>query len=146
MEGMMAMTIALVAVVGSFVVVLGIVWIAIRARHNRNQMLHQERMLAIEKGLPVPPDYLERMPRRRPYVRGLVFSAIGLGMIVFGFINSLEYGGRHDNDLLGLGSVFLLVGIALLAADRINLKKQNGYDSGSYSARELDRPVEGSRS
>ena len=144
-EGMMALTIAMVSVIGSFLVILAIVITAIRARTRRNEMLHQERMLAIEKGLPIPPDYLERMPRRRPYLRGLVFTAVGLGLMVFGIINAQEDG---DWDLFGIGVVFLFVGLALLIGDKVTRKKGNGWDAAplSYSAAEIQRPAEGNRS
>jgi rubrerythrin len=52
----------MVSVIGSFLVVLAIVITAIRARSRRNEMLHQERMLAIEKGLPIPPVYKRETP------------------------------------------------------------------------------------
>lgn len=143
-EGMMALSIAMVSVIGSFIVILAIVITSIRARSRRNEMLHRERILAIEKGLPIPTDYLERVPRRRPYIRGLVFAALGLGMIVYGWINAYQSGG--DYDLLGFGVVFLFVGIALLIGDKITMKKTNGYDSGSYSAAEVSRPMSESRS
>ncbi len=144
-EGMMAMLIGLVAVVGSFALVVIIVWMSIRARNQRNQMLHQERMMAMEKGLPVPPDFFESTPRRRPYVRGLVWGAVGLGVMVFGWIQVQQDG---DWDLVGIGVVLLLVGVALLIGDRITIKKGNGWDASSapYSAPEIGRPVEGNRS
>ena len=142
-EGMMALTIAMVAVVGSFAVIFGIVYVSIRARNQKNQMLHQERMLAIEKGLPVPPDYLDHMPRRRPYVRGLQFAGLGLGLMVFGWISAMDDG---DWDLLGVGIVFLFVGIAMIIGDKITTKRTNGFDSGSYSAAEGSRPMPESRS
>ncbi len=146
-EGILALIIGFTFVFGSLVVVLVVVLAQIRARNHRNQMLHQERMLAIEKGLPIPVDYLERVPRRRPYVRGLVFSAIGLGMIVFGWIDAAESGGDHD--MLGIGVVFLFVGFALLAGDRLTMKKSNGWDAPSslpYPAAAVERPVEENRS
>ena len=144
-EGMMALTIAMVSVIGSFLVVLAIVITAIRARSRRNEMLHQERMLAIEKGLPIPPDYLERMPRRRPYWRGLVFTGVGVGLMTFGVINAAEDG---DWDLFGIGVVFLCVGIAMIIGDKITTKKGNGWDAAplSYPAAEIQRPAEGNRS
>lgn len=142
---MMALSIALVSIIGSFIVILAIVLTAIRSRNRRNEMLHQERMMAIEKGLPIPPDYLESTARRRPYVRGLVWSALGLGLMVLGWINAMEDG---DWGVLGVGVVFLFIGLALLAGDKLTTKKANGFDASSlqYSAAELERPVEGNRS
>ncbi len=146
-EGILALVIGFTAVSGSLVVVLVIVLAQIRARNQRNQMLHQERMLAIEKGLPIPVDYLERIPRRRPYVRGLVFAAIGLGLVVYGWIDAAESGGDHD--MLGIGVVFLFVGAALLVGDKLTMRKSNGWDAPSslpYPAAAVERPVEGNRS
>ena len=143
--GMMGMIIALVAVLGSFILIGAIVIVSIRARNQRNQMLHQERMMAIEKGLPVPPDYLDRLPRRRPYVRGLTFAGLGIGLMVFGWINAMEDG---DWDLLGIGVVFLCIGLGMLIGDRLTMKKQNGWDAStsSYPAVDVGRPAEENRS
>ena len=145
-EGLIALTIGFTAVLGSMVVVLVALLAQIKARNKRNQMLHQERMLAIEKGLPIPVDYLERMPKRRPYVRGLVFAALGVGLIVFGWINAYESGG--DYDLVGIGVVFLFVGIALLVGDKLTMKRSNGWEATSapYLAAESPRSVEENRS
>ena len=144
-EGILALVIGFTAVGGSLLVVLVIVLAQIRARNQRNQMLHQERMLAIEKGLPIPVDYLERVPRRRPYLRGLVFAALGLGLMVLGWINAYRDG---DWDLFGIGVVFLFVGIALLAADKLTMKRPNDWEatSAAYPAVEPRRTVEENRS
>jgi hypothetical protein len=145
-EGILALIIGFTFVFGSLVVTLVVVLAQIRARNHRNQMLHQERMLAIEKGLPIPVDYLERTPRRRPYVRGLVFSALGAGAMVWGAIGAQRNG---DWDLFGVGVVFLFVGIALLVADKLTMKKSNGWDaqpSLPYPAALVDHPTEGNRS
>ena len=142
-EGIIALTIGFAAVVGSLIVVLAIVLAQIRSRNQRNQMLHQERMLAIEKGLPIPVDYLERIPRRRPYVRGLVFAAVGLGLIVFGLFNVAETG---DHDMAGIGVVFLFVGIALLVGDKLTMKRTNGWDATSTPYPAAERAAEENRS
>ena len=81
--------IALIAVVGSFLLIFGIVFIAVRARNQKSQMLHQERMLALEKGLPVPQDALDR-DWSQPYVAStgvedawlIVFPGIAISLTV----------------------------------------------------------------
>jgi len=120
----MAMLIGLFFVVGSFVVVLLIVLTAFRNRRVRAEMLHRERMLALEKGLPVPPDYLEGPKRRRPYVAGLIWAGIGLGAIVWGIIE-----GESDANAWGLIPFF--VGIALLIGDWLSQRRAERAGSGS---------------
>jgi hypothetical protein len=113
---MMGVFTGLIFVVGSLVVILLIVMAQIRYRRRRAEMLHQERMMALEKGITLPMDSLDVPRKRRPYFRGLVFSAVGLGIVVMGSLGA-------DTDLIGIGSIFLLVGIALLVGDWITARQ-----------------------
>jgi len=65
--------------------------------------------------VPLPADSLDIPKKRRPYVRGLVFTAVGFGIIIMGSLDS-------DTDLMGIGSIFLLVGIALIVGDYLTAK------------------------
>jgi hypothetical protein len=99
-----------------------------RERRVRQKMLHDERMLALEKGLPVPMDYTEYHRRRRPYVRGMVMGAFGIGLIVIQ-LTSVQ---NSDSPLIGIGTIFVLVGIALIIGDWMAVnrnKEQSGYPS-----------------
>jgi len=123
----MAMLIGLFFVVGSIAVVLLIVVSAFRTRHVKAEMLHRERMLALEKGLPIPPDYLEGPHRKRPFVAGLIWAGIGLGAVVWGIIE-----GESDANAWGLIPFF--VGIALIIGDWLSHRRAEraGGGSGSY--------------
>jgi hypothetical protein len=112
----MAMMIGLTFVMGSIVVILLIVISAFRNRRARAEMLHRERMMALEKGLPVPPDYLENPKKRRPFVAGLVWAGIGLGAFLWGLI-----GGEEDMNAWGFIPFF--VGIALLIGDWLSARR-----------------------
>ena len=83
----------------------------------RVKLLHEERMLALEKGLPVPMDYQDGVSkRRRPYVRGLVFLGIGLAMLAW-------YGMSSDSDLGGMAMVPTMIGLALILGDWLNERR-----------------------
>ncbi|MBU0507568.1 hypothetical protein KKH27_01845 [bacterium] len=127
MEGVLALFIPIIAIVGTFAVAIIIVLAALRSRRIRHEMLHRERMLALEKGLPVPMDYTEQARKRRPYVTGLVWAAIGLGIVLWGII-------APEDDLNAWGLIPLFVGIALLIGDHVALKRErrNDSDSGLY--------------
>jgi hypothetical protein len=120
----MAMLIGLFFVVGSFVVVLLIVLTAFRNRRVKAEMLHRERMLALEKGLPIPPDYLEGPRRRRPYVAGLIWAGIGLGAVIWGIVEG-------ESDINAWGLIPFFVGIALLIGDWLSRRRGKAAGSGS---------------
>jgi hypothetical protein len=102
-----------------------------RSRRIRQKMLHEERMLALEKGLPVPMDYADMRSKRRPYMKGLVMMAIGCGTMVLSISNGRDE--ALSGSFLGIGSIFILVGIALFIGDWLAAKQskgQSGYPSG----------------
>jgi hypothetical protein len=127
--GALGILTGLVFVAGSLAVLLVIVLAQIRTRRVRAEMLHQERMLAIEKGIPIPPDYLEVTRKRRPYVSGLVWAGIGLALLIWGVIG-------EDKDLNGFGLVPLFVGIALMIGDFMSAKKAAPPKNGTEVYRE----------
>lgn len=125
-ESVLGMMIGLTAVLGGFIVVIVIVLAALRNRRFRLDALHKERMLAIEKGQPVPTDLLIESSRRRPYVAGLVWAAVGAGLLLWSL-------GDTDSDIRGFGFVALLVGIGLLVGDWLSAKREARQRSGSSS-------------
>ena len=63
---------------------LAIIVVALYFRYRKLQLIHQERMTALEKGLPVPNGYTQA-PQWSPRVyllRGLVWSMVGIAFIV----------------------------------------------------------------
>src|ERR1039457_3793811 len=70
---------ALVCMVAAMVVVVMVLYL----RHRNLQMLHQERMAALEKGVPVPiARTLAPWSPRVYLLRGLICSASGLAILI----------------------------------------------------------------
>lgn len=119
--------IGMMTVGGLLILVLIVVIMDNRTRRMRVKFLHDERMLALEKGLPVPMDYQDgSVKKRRPYVRGLVFFSIGLAMLAW-------YGMSADGDLGGMAMVPLMVGLALIVGDWINDRRDQAKSPGATS-------------
>jgi len=135
-EGTMAMLIPIIAIIASFTVVVVIVLAVLHNRRIRHEMLHRERMMALEKGLPVPMDYSEGQSRRRPYVTGLIWAGVGLAVILWGIIES-------ENDLNAWGLIPFFVGVALLIGDRIAVKRERRNHSDSTMYPPADAPYRG---
>jgi hypothetical protein len=111
-----AIAIPVLATLGIFAAI--ITGIVINGRQKELQ--HQERMSAMEKGIPIPePPKVEKRPAYKTLrVWGLVLGAIGLGALI-GI--TAEAGIRH-----GLwGGIPLLAGIAFLISANIE-KSENG--------------------
>jgi uncharacterized membrane protein len=67
-----------------FVAALAIVILALYFRYRKQQLFHQERMAALDKGLPVPQAYTPRPWSPRVYLlRGLMWSFAGIALSVF---------------------------------------------------------------
>ncbi len=119
LSDVMGALIGLVTVSGLLLLILIVVIMDNRTRRMRVKYLHEERMVALEKGLPVPMDYKDGMARkRRPYVRGLVFLGIGVAML---FWYGMSADG--DTDLGGMAMVPTFVGLALILGDWLNERK-----------------------
>ncbi|MFH1010577.1 MAG: DUF6249 domain-containing protein [bacterium] len=100
--------IPLVALIGTFTLVVVIVLVVEFGRRTRNRMIHEERMAAIEKGLPVPPPFIEGFRRPNYVMRGLVLIALGLAFGVWTLT---------DPDFpLGIGAILFFIGLAILIA------------------------------
>ncbi len=101
----MGIMIPIIAVVGG----VGIALAAFRHQAKRAELEHQERMLAIEKGVPLPPTMLPPARRRNPYVFGFILIGFGLAMMI-----AMQIEGDHD---WGWGLMFLLPGLGILLAN-----------------------------
>ena len=131
--------IGLVTVSGILLLILIVVIMDNRTRRMRVKLLHEERMLALEKGLPVPMDYQDGLfkNKRRPYVRGLVFLGIGLAMLMWSGVAS------GDEDLTGMAMVPTFIGIALIIGDKLNDRKAQAKQpaaTGDYAAEPVKYP------
>ncbi len=64
-------------------VVLVIVVVALYLRYRKQQMFHQERLVAMEKGVPVPKGYVPEPWSPRIYLlRGLLWSCAGIALSI----------------------------------------------------------------
>jgi hypothetical protein len=111
-----ALLIPIIAIV--FSLTIPIVAIIIDYLSKKNKMRIVEK--AIEKGLPLEGLSFEmKKGPRLPYRSGMITLAVGLGVGIFAF-----FIGHKDSEalypLLGLGSIAVLLGIALIVNDRIN--------------------------
>jgi hypothetical protein len=95
-------------------IALAIARSALAQRTRRYELEHQERLLAIEKGAPLPPLTMPPQRIRNPYVWGFILISIGVAMCLAMLIEG-------DEDW-GWGLLFLLPGIAVLAANLLYLK------------------------
>jgi len=63
--------------------VLAVVVLALYLRYRKQQMFHQERLLALEKGVPVPKGYAPEPWSPRIYLlRGLLWSCAGIALSI----------------------------------------------------------------
>jgi hypothetical protein len=120
--------------VAAFAMVLGIVIVNTIAGYNTRRLQSEERMAAIAKGIPIPEPTPEPIPvvdqhRRARGLRtgGIVCTAVGVGLALFGFALTWIVG---DHDVLAVsasGIIPLAVGIGLLvdyAFQRRDLERQ----------------------
>jgi Domain of unknown function (DUF6249) len=83
-----------------WVILLLVAWhLRASRRARRQELLHKERMMAMEKGIPLPELPIEDEPARRPLVTEL--------------IGSIRINPRWP---LGIGALFVMVGIGISAA------------------------------
>lgn len=116
---------------------VGTAIVAIVAMHRRRvvqvELRHRERMLALEKGLDVPPDVLlgdrESVLRRpRHLLRGLIFTFVGIALTLMLHDTSNDPENR-------IGYVFIAVGLAYLIYYGIEGRRE------SQAAGVLDAPA-----
>jgi hypothetical protein len=97
---------------------------------QRKRMAHAERLAAIEKGVPIPPESGTNGSSHRPpptregyLLRGLIWSAIGLGIVVAGATVAYftaPYSDRQDALTIAcLGFVPFALGLAYLLYARL---------------------------
>jgi hypothetical protein len=114
----LAMMIPIVAIIANVALLTVIVFLIYRSRRKRLDYLHAERMAALDKGLPVPMDY-NWGRRRRPFVSGLIWTAIGIGFMIMGWLAT-----ENDaQEMAGVGSIPLLIGVALIIGDALEQKR-----------------------
>lgn len=114
-----ALLIPIIAVLGAF----GTAIASIIIRGKERELEHQERLIAMEKGIPIPEPKKEKRPPRYLAVRawGLVMTLLGLALVV---AISLQTGIRYG----AWGLLPLAIGLGLIMAA--------GYEKRELAARE----------
>jgi hypothetical protein len=95
--------------------------VAIITEHLQKNKKAEIMQKAIEMGTPIDNLKLDEPKQRMPYRSGMVTTASGLGVLIFGFAIS-----RIENDpepmyvFIGMAAVVILIGLALLINDKMN--------------------------
>ncbi|MCX6639128.1 MAG: hypothetical protein NTW14_01430 [bacterium] len=101
---LMGIMVPITAIIGGVILAFH----ALKQRAKRAEMEHQERMLALEKGLPLPEPNVVPIKQKNPYFWGFVFLGLGLAI---GSAMLIE----GDEDWVW-GLIFSFVGGAMLLA------------------------------
>ena len=118
-SGDLALMIPIVVPTVTMLVIGGTIALITYFRFRRRREVQETIRIAIEKGQELPTEFLETIssPKNRPKKdqdlrRGVVLTAVGLGIGAFGVLV-----GEDDavGPLMGIGSIPLLIGLALTA-------------------------------
>jgi len=119
MEDMVGVFIPIVAMlipITAILAGLGIALAALKHRAKTAELEHQERMLAIEKGVPLPPAAIPQTRQRNPYLAGFILIGIGLAMMI-----GMGIAGDED---WAWGAIFLLPGLAIILAHKLYTRER----------------------
>lgn len=135
---------SMIAMAWVLIPIAGIIWLLVaglseeKTKRHRQELLHQERMIALEKGMT---DALERTIRadrdfrerdfhykRNPHgllVGGIITLGVGLGMTAF---LRLAVDGEDQAHAMAIGLIPFFVGLSLIVAWLVT-RRLGGYDS-----------------
>lgn len=111
--------VGVVAIVGSFGMVVAIIAMGLYARERRSKRLHETLRAMIDKGVPIPPEILGRsvgksedQPKhpRNDFRSGLILTGVGIGLVMF---------------IGKVGWIVLFVGVAFLIASLVEKGNKN---------------------
>jgi Domain of unknown function (DUF6249) len=106
-----------------FGAIVGIVSLVISGRLRRARLEHETLRVMVEKGVPIPKDLFDRSPRRNDLRKGLIWIAIGLGLLIIGICNSQTLG--HG---FSLAAIPTLVGVAFVIAAKMEKSNREPRD------------------
>ena len=108
---------------GLMLLTFAVLYLVLQFRNKGRQLQHSERMAALEKGVPLPPDPPSgKMLGPKAYLlRGLIWLSIGLGIVMF--LVTMRFV-EHDNHFLAIAMLGLIpigIGVAHLAIYRLDI-------------------------
>ena len=117
-ESFMGLLIGLVAVVLIFGTPIIIVLAAFRNRTNKQRMVNELALKLAEKGHPIPPElFVEAVRQKSDLRRGIIWAAIGMGVVLFGAFDG-------DSDIMGIGFIPLMIGVGFAVAAWLENKQK----------------------
>jgi hypothetical protein len=117
-ETFFGMLIGLTAVVLGLCMPVFIVVAVLRHRLNRQRLIAELAVKLAEKGQPLPPDLFMEAPRQKSDLRrGIIWAAIGMGLVAFGGVDD-------NSSLMGIGFIPLMIGLGFAIAAWLENKQK----------------------
>ena len=129
MNGTIEAFIPIVAILASFGGTLAIVFVVLHFRNRAKQFRHQERMAALEKGMELPPEPVITLGRQAYLLRGLVWLAVGIGIVIFFVAMRIATDTREVGAVATLGIIPFGVGVAHLIVYRVQGRQEEAKPS-----------------
>ncbi len=108
----------------AIVMVFSIPIVAIITEHLQKSKKAEIVKKAIEMGTPIDNLKLDEPKKRMPYRSGMVTTACGIGVVIFGLtISMVENDPEPKFIFMGMGAVVVLIGLALLINDKMNYNR-----------------------
>jgi hypothetical protein len=109
-EGILGALVGLAAVLLIFGSPFLIVMAVLRHRMRKQSMVNDLALRLAEKGQPIPPElFTQAAPARSDLRRGIIWVAVGLGVVIFGAFDG-------DNDVMGIGFIPVMIGLGFAIA------------------------------
>lgn len=106
--------------------VVGYYYVIHQSRQKRLEIIHQERLVAMEKGIPLPEFPLESEPQRPDRtilpIMGVVFSALALGTMIALYLGLPPT--AHSLWIAPLPLFFLGVGLVAVHLMKVDLERR----------------------
>jgi hypothetical protein len=114
--GVLCGLVAVVLIFGSPVL---IVMALLRHRLNKQRLVNELALKLAEKGQAIPPElFIQPAPRKSDLRRGIIWSTVGLGVVLFGIFNG-------DSDVMGIGFIPVMIGIGFAVAAWLENKQKD---------------------